>query len=170
MFASRAAGTKFCEVPLPCIAIVPRGDVPAAVRAIQIGAANVLEAPLDEGELFSNLQSARQLYRCVNRRLGELRRRRRCLDSLTSREQAILDFLMEGRRNKEIAGLLSISLRTVEAERARIMKKMGVDSLASLVEVVWQTRNQIIENPWQMLGKSLSSDTDTVHDVDISEN
>ena len=171
MFAARAAGTEFSEVPLPCIAIVPQGDVPAAVRAIRIGAANVLEDPLDVDELYSNLQSARRLYRRVRRRRDELDRRRRCLDSLTSREKSILELLMSGNRNKQIAERLAISLRTVEAERAKIMKQVGVESLASLVELVWDTRNQSIENPWQLFGGRLCSGGPVAaQDMDVSGN
>ena len=170
MIAASAAGTKFGEVPIPCIAIVKHGDVPAAVHAMHTGALNVLEEPLDDGELLSNLQSAQRLQRWVQRRTAELRRDRRRLESLTPREKVVLDFLMSGKRNKQIAKLLKVSLRTVEADRARIMQQAGVESLPSLVGFVLNAHRRVGENPWQLYGSRWLTGSGGLHGVSTAGN
>ena len=120
-------------IPFPVIVLSAHSDVPTAVRAMRAGAINYLEKPCREQQLWEALQEA---LRCdaENRRVlarkGTLRRR---LAKLTTAERKVLDRLLQGKANKDIAAELEVSVRTVEVRRAKIMEKMKADSLAELI-------------------------------------
>ncbi len=123
------------KIELPIVFITGHGNVQMAVGAMQAGAVNFLEKPFHEQELWDSVRSALE-HDAASRR----RKRRRAdvyekLTSLSDGERAVLDLIIEGKLNKEIAGLLSLSTRTVEDRRARIMKKMGARSVAELVQL-----------------------------------
>jgi FixJ family two-component response regulator len=121
---------------LPVIFITGHGDVPMAVAALKQGAVDFIEKPFaseDMLRLVENCLSREREQR--NRRLLEANTARR-LAQLTSREREVLDLILAGKLNKQIADVLDISIKTVEVHRARVMEKMGANSLAALVQDV----------------------------------
>ncbi len=120
-------------IPFPTIVISAHGDVATAVRAMRAGAINYLEKPCREPQLWEAIHEALR-YDAQNRRKFEKRRRiQRRLAKLTQGERKVLDGLLEGTLNKDIAAELQVSVRTVEVRRAKIMEKMHADSLAELI-------------------------------------
>lgn len=123
------------RVALPTIVITGHGDIPMAVRAMKLGASDFISKPFDHEELVALVrETARGPHAAAlpestlsDEELGERWR------SLTEREQQIFWAVVSGDANKLIAFSLGISVRTVEAHRARIMRKMGVRKLADLV-------------------------------------
>lgn len=121
--------------PPPVIFLTGFGTVPSAVRALKAGAMDFLEKPFEPGALLALVHEA--LARDRKRR-SELRR----LDTLTRREREILENVAQGGTNKVIAANLGISVRTVELHRARGMRKLEVRSVAELVPLMHQHRNE----------------------------
>jgi len=121
---------------LPVIFISGHGDIPMAVEAIQHGAFDFLPKPFSDQDLLDRVQRALALD-AENRRLlaqRELLRTRH--ESLTPREREVLTLVTQGKPNKVMAGDLGVSQRTVEIHRARVMEKMGANSLAQLVRMM----------------------------------
>ena len=126
-----AAGSK-----LPIIFVTGHGDVPMAVGALQRGACDFIEKPFHNEDLLSRIRRAleldsqiaarRQRDSAISHRLGQL----------TQRESEVMKLVVTGKLNKQIADELDISMKTVEAHRARVMEKMGVRTLAELVKAV----------------------------------
>jgi len=130
-------------VDLPVIIITGHGEVPMAVNAMKAGAMDFLEKPVSRQLLLDRVHQAIDGNRQRRAQLqwsGELRQR---LESLTPREREILDRIIEGELSKQIAFALSISERTVEAHRAKIMSKMKAESVADLVRKVLTARGQV---------------------------
>lgn len=121
-------------VALPVIFLSGRADVPKAVRAVREGAIDFLEKPFDYKRVVALIEEC--LRRDAEAR-AEHERRRACserLAQLTQREREVLDLVVAGRMNREIAEQLDISIKTVEAHRAKIMEKLEVHSVAELVQ------------------------------------
>ncbi len=121
---------------LPVVAIVPRGDVRAAVTALHWGALNAVEFPLAAGELLACVREATELGwpPTESAKLPDVRRNR--LKELSPSEMAVLEGVVNGKPNKSIAAELGVSLRTVELRRAKLMKALEVNSLAELIRLV----------------------------------
>ena len=123
-------------VPYPIIFITGHGDVPMAVSTMKKGAVDFIEKPFDQDALKT----------LVERMLGEARarasesERRRISEALvaklTPREQQVLERIVAGRLNKQIADDLGISIKTVEAHRANIMDKLNANTVADLMRTV----------------------------------
>lgn len=123
-------------VPYPIIFITGHGDVPMAVSTMKKGAVDFIEKPFDQEALKT----------LVERMLGEARtrasetERRRISEALvaklTPREQQVLERIVAGRLNKQIADDLGISIKTVEAHRANIMDKLNANTVADLMRTV----------------------------------
>ena len=121
---------------LPIIFITGHGDVPMAVAALKKGAVDFIEKPFNDTELLrlvSQCLVSEQERRARRRQDAEVSRR---LDQLTQREREVLDLIIAGKLNKQIADVLGISIKTVEVHRARVMEKMAAQSLAELVQNV----------------------------------
>ena len=121
---------------LPIIFITGHGDVPMAVAALKKGAVDFIEKPFNDTELLrlvSQCLVSEQEHRARRRQDAEVSRR---LDQLTQREREVLDLIIAGKLNKQIADVLGISIKTVEVHRARVMEKMAAHSLAELVQNV----------------------------------
>lgn len=122
------------KILLPTIVITGHGDIPMAVRAMKLGAVDFVSKPYNHQVLLDLVQETlrRTPVRAVAETVGdeELMERWR---NLTEREQQVFWNVVRGAANKVIAHDLGISIRTVEAHRARIMKKMHVRKLADLV-------------------------------------
>ena len=111
---------------IPVIVITGHGDVALAVEAMKIGAADFLEKPFDDEALLASVRSA------INNERGEVEGR---LATLSKRERDVLDGLVAGLANKQIAFELGISPRTIEIYRANLMTKMQAASLSDLVRM-----------------------------------
>jgi FixJ family two-component response regulator len=123
-------------IEIPVIVLTGYGDVPTAVRALKNGAVEFLEKPFNDDVLLEQIRLALMLD-------GRRRRERDVLDlvheriaRLTPREYEILALVVDGLSSKEIAGRLTVSFKTVEAHRAKIMRKMEAESVAQLVRIV----------------------------------
>jgi two-component system, LuxR family, response regulator FixJ len=124
------------KVTLPVIFVTGHGNVPMAVEAMQMGAVNFLEKPVQEQALWDSIRQAIELDTQCRRRRARRQRVQERLAQLTSGEREVLDLILEGKMNKEIATDLGLSTRTVEDRRAKLMKKMGTKSLAELIQLV----------------------------------
>jgi len=131
------------NAPLPIVFITGHGDVPMAVSTIKKGAIDFLEKPFNETDLRAIV--ARMLQE-ANERATQAQAKRNqqaVLGRLTSREQQVLERIVAGRLNKQIAGDLNISIKTVEAHRANIMEKLEVTTVADLMKIALaQTEGQ----------------------------
>jgi len=123
-------------VSMPVIFLSGRADVPRAVHAVKSGAVDFIEKPFDYKRIVALVQES--LRRDAEGRAGRERARRvaRRLATLTQREREVLDRVVAGRMNREIAESLDISIKTVEAHRSRLMEKLEVGSVAELVQAV----------------------------------
>jgi two-component system response regulator TtrR len=123
-------------VLLPVIFLSGRADIPKAVKAVREGAIDFLEKPFDYRRVVALVGECLERDRvqragCDRRRIAGAR-----LAQLTQREREVLDRVVAGRMNREIAESLDISIKTVEAHRAKLMEKLGVASVAELVQAV----------------------------------
>ena len=121
------------NVRTPIIFITGYGDVPMSVRAMKAGAIEFLTKPIREQEFLEAVQGAiqRDKLRLESEREVDLIRARR--RSLTTREQQVMELLVAGRVNKQIASELAISDVTIRLHRLQVMKKMQAGSLAELI-------------------------------------
>ena len=126
---------------LPIIFVTGHGDVPMAVDALKNGAFHFLEKPFKDAQLLALIDQASNQGEGVRPEQA----RRRCaaarLATLTQREREVMDLVVQGRKNKQIADDLGISVKTVEAHRARAMEKMDVSSVAELVQATLSGKN-----------------------------
>ena len=123
------------KIDLPIVFITGHGNVQMAVSAMQAGAVNFLEKPFHEQELWDSIRKALELDSHNRRRRARRQRVEERLALLSEGERAVLNLVIEGKLNKEIAAELQLSNRTVEDRRARLMKKMGARSVAELVQL-----------------------------------
>ena len=133
-------------VELPTIVITGHAEVSMAVRAVKAGALDFIEKPFSDQLLLDRVRQALQIdleAREVRRRREDARRR---LATLTAREREVLNLVVAGKQNKEIASELGVSPKTVEVHRAHVMSKMCVDSLAELIRITLLA-GEIRENP-----------------------
>jgi two-component system response regulator FixJ len=123
------------RIDLPVIIITGHADVSMAVQALKSGAADFIEKPFDEDALLSSVA------RALDKGTRAFRERRHLADiaaraaTLTPREQEVMALVVQGLPNKAVASELVISARTVEIHRARVMEKMGANSLSDLVRM-----------------------------------
>lgn len=120
---------------MPIVFITGHGDVPMAVSTIKKGAIDFLEKPFDETDLR---EIVGRMFEQANERLSQAQAQREheaMLARLTAREQQVLERIVAGRLNKQIADDLGISIKTVEAHRANIMEKLQVTTVADLMKV-----------------------------------
>jgi two-component system, LuxR family, response regulator FixJ len=125
--------------PPPTIIITGHGDVPMAVRAMKAGAVDFIEKPFNDQVLLDCIQRA--LERDDQNRRRQMRRASvgTLLAQLTPREREVMDRMVAGMPNKAMAADLGISVKTVEAHRAKVMEKMQAESLSELVRMVLTT-------------------------------
>jgi two-component system, LuxR family, response regulator FixJ len=126
---------KELEVGAPVIVVTGHGDVPLAVEAMKIGAADFLEKPFDDEVLLASVRSALKDGDAQTKRRSERSDVEGRLAALSPRERDVLGGLVSGSANKQIAYDLGISPRTVEIYRANLMNKMQAGSLSELVRM-----------------------------------
>jgi two-component system response regulator FixJ len=112
---------------VPVLMITGYGDISTAVKAMKAGAIDFIEKPLEKKNFVQKIRSILENNISTHPDLGT---------SLTRTEKRILQLVLEGLSNKEIANLLHRSARTIEVHRAHIMHKLGVDNLVDLVKLV----------------------------------
>jgi FixJ family two-component response regulator len=123
-------------IGVPVIIVTGHGDVPIAVRAMRTGALDFIEKPYDDQVLLDRIRHAVELDIRNRRDRAERQDILSRVALLTPREREVLEGVVSGSANKQIAGDLGISTKTVEAHRAHVMEKMRVESLAELVRLV----------------------------------
>jgi two-component system response regulator TtrR len=121
--------------PLPIVFITGHGDVPMAVSTVKKGAVDFLEKPFNEAELRRIVAMMFEQALSKASEAAAQRDREAMLGRLTTREQQVLERIVAGRLNKQIADDLGISIKTVEAHRANIMEKLQVATVADLMKV-----------------------------------
>ena len=121
--------------PLPIVFITGHGDVPMAVNTMKKGALDFIQKPFNEGELVNLVERMLQHAREAFNGHQQAASRDALLSKLTTRESQVLERIVAGRLNKQIADDLSISIKTVEAHRANIMEKLGANTVADLLKI-----------------------------------
>mgnify|MGYP002777232703 FL=1 len=120
---------------LPVIMMTGHGDVASAREAFRALAVDFLEKPLDHERLLAAIGEAFARQSSQLQQAAEVQGNHRLLSKLTPRENEIMERVVAGRHNREIAAELGISPRTVEVHKARMMDKLGVGSVAELVRL-----------------------------------
>ncbi|MNM80575.1 Transcriptional regulatory protein FixJ [compost metagenome] len=123
------------NINIPIVFITGHGDVPMAVTTMKRGAIDFIEKPFDESELRALVERMLQKARTDHSAAREQRAAKDLLGKLTTREQQVLERIVAGRLNKQIADDLGISIKTVEAHRANIMEKLNVNTVADLLRL-----------------------------------
>lgn len=127
-------------ITIPIIMITGHGTIQMAVRAVKAGAFDFLEKPFRDQDLLDRIQMAirhDQAFRAKQSRKGEIVG---LMASLTHREREVLNLVIEGHSNKEIASQLGLSHKTIEYHRAKLMEKLQVDSIPELVQLAMIAR------------------------------
>lgn len=121
------------NISIPTIFMSAYGNIAIAKQALKHGAVDFVEKPINLLELTHSIETALALDKSLRQRRQQNSRLEQHLSSLTHREQEVMDWLLEGKSNKEVEEILSISLRTVETHRANILKKFNCNSFSELV-------------------------------------
>ncbi|MCZ6771844.1 MAG: response regulator [Proteobacteria bacterium] len=124
------------SIIIPIIILTAHGDVPIAVQAMKSGAIDFFEKPFNNQLLLDLVQKAMAEATQAVADRTERARFETQLRMLTEREREVLDLVVAGKINKEIAYLLQISTKTVEYHRARLMEKVEASSLVDLIKLV----------------------------------
>jgi FixJ family two-component response regulator len=124
------------NVSLPIVVLTAHGDVPIAVQAMRAGAIDFIEKPAPEDRILEAIETATGMLfdrqpTTVSKNIVASR-----LAKLTEREREVLNHLLQGKLNKEIANELDVSQRTIEGHRARIREKMQARGIADLIRMV----------------------------------
>jgi FixJ family two-component response regulator len=123
------------NIQIPIIFITGHGDIPMSVRAMKEGAHEFLTKPVRGQDLLDAVQKAISSDRGLRKERSELTQIRSRFDSLTPREKEVLDLVVAGLLNKQIADELGTSELTVKTHRAHVMEKTQAESLAHLVRM-----------------------------------
>jgi FixJ family two-component response regulator len=126
------------ECPRPIIFITGHGDIPMSVQAMKQGAVDFLPKPVDRAQLLAAVQLALEKDTAARRQHGERQNTRRRFGQLTEREREVMQLVIRGWLNKQIAAELGIAEPTVKIHRGRVMDKLGVASVAELILLVQQ--------------------------------
>lgn len=123
------------QSPLPIVFITGHGDVPMAVDTMKKGAMDFIQKPFKEEALVSLVERMLDMAKTTFAEHQQSASRDALLGKLTSREAQVLERIVAGRLNKQIADDLAISIKTVEAHRANIMEKLGANTVADLLKI-----------------------------------
>ncbi len=121
--------------PLPVVFITGHGDVPMAVNTMKKGAVDFIQKPFQEDALVNLVERMLEQAKGAFSDHQQAASRDALLAKLTSREAQVLERIVAGRLNKQIADDLGISIKTVEAHRANIMEKLGANTVADLLKI-----------------------------------
>ena len=123
------------NLDIPIVFLTGHGDIPASVQAMKAGAVEFLTKPFDKEQLFSAIAEAMERDRANRRRQADIDALRARYESLTRREQEVMQQVVSGLLNKQVAAELDISEFTVKVHRGQVMRKMHANSLADLVRM-----------------------------------
>jgi FixJ family two-component response regulator len=123
------------QSPLPIVFITGHGDVPMAVNSMKKGAMDFIQKPFDEAALVALVDRMLERAKISFASAQASASRDALLGKLTSREAQVLERIVAGRLNKQIADDLGISIKTVEAHRANIMEKLSANTVADLLKI-----------------------------------
>jgi FixJ family two-component response regulator len=124
----------------PIIIITGHGDVQMAVKAVKAGASEFLEKPFNEQLLLDSIHVAIERDAEQRGKASKLAEIQLKVDSLTDREKEVMELVVTGMQNKNIASELCISQSTVEAHRAKVMEKMEARTLSALMRMIISLR------------------------------
>lgn len=125
---------------LPVIIVTAHGDIAAARASLKAGAVDFIEKPIDDAQLVAAIRAAFERDAGRRAQAAERARIERQLAELTAREREVLERVIDGRHNREIAGELGISVRTVEVYKARMMAKLQVRRVPDLIRLILGAR------------------------------
>ena len=134
---------KEANTEIPTVFITGHGDIPMTVRAMKQGAMEFLTKPVRGQDLLDAVQSAIDRDRTLRKERAEIESLRRRFESLTPRETEVLNLVVAGLLNKQIADQLGTSELTIKTHRAHVMEKTQADSLASLVRMSETLKNYL---------------------------
>jgi FixJ family two-component response regulator len=123
------------NLPMPISFITGHGDVSMAVTTMKKGAVDFIEKPFKENELCALVEKMLTKARADYSQASQRKTTQGLLGKLTGRERQVLERIVAGRLNKQIADDLGISIKTVEAHRANIMEKLNVNTVADLLRL-----------------------------------
>jgi len=125
---------------LPIIFLTAHGDIPKSVQAMKHGASDFLTKPVDDADLLAAVRVAIEKHHALQRERTELSETRARLASLTPREREVLEYVVAGKLNKQIAGELGTAEQTVKFHRGHVMQKMKAHSVAELAQLIERCR------------------------------
>jgi two-component system response regulator TtrR len=125
-------------IEIPIVFVSGHGDVPTAVSAIKGGAVDFIQKPFSYRDVLAIIQRAFERDAEIRERRAKRSQVTERVAALTEREREVMQRVIEGKLNKVIADELGISVKTVEFHRAKVMEKMGADSVAGLVQLMMQ--------------------------------
>jgi FixJ family two-component response regulator len=129
--------TKLLETgcKIPVIVMTGHGNVESSRAAFRARAVDFLEKPIDHAKLMNAIDEAFALQAAAQNKKQRSTESELLLAKLTSREKEVMELIVAGLHNKEVADKLAISIRTVEVHKARIITKLGVDGVSGLVRL-----------------------------------
>ncbi len=136
---------KKSGISIPIIFITAHGDIPMTSKALRAGAIEFLAKPFPKEDLLAAIHRGLKLDLTLRREQAELSTLRARFDQLSPREREVMDLVVTGMINKQIAAQLGISEVTVKIHRRQAMDKMQAESLADLVRISDKIKNQMTQ-------------------------